>query len=340
MSRAWIAITAAAVVGLALIAGPRQAHAAALNETNLPEEIDFCRLDSPASANAGPGDLVPVAAPIGDGDFASTAGSTPVAELNVEAGIGPVGTDPRVDPGWSYSSIGVTDASGVADVYQGTLTAPLPVNNTQYAVTVRVSDAAGLDHTYCDLDIAGSSPGVDFDPAELGVVTVTGTAGADNGSVTTTIEAQEAPGPCILLDTSNIDYGVQAFSTSLTPRSATGQVTVTNCGVEAEDIFARGADATGASATWTLTTPPGPSRNTCDLGSGGVNEYGHAVNASGNPAILDLTTTNQTYQSGLGATAGVATDTTLSMPCSGSDGAGELMSTSITFTAVAVSPAP
>ncbi len=166
-------------------------------------------------------------------------------------------------------------------------------------------------------------------------VAVCFSGGSDNGSVTTTIEATEAPGPCLLLSTDSIDYGVLAFSSPLTSRSASAEVTVTNCNVEPEDILAQGADATGPSATWTLATPPG-SGNMCAGVDSGINRYAHTLDDGVAPLTLALTNANQTYQSATTGGAAVLTATTFHMPCSGSDGAGELMSTSITFTAVTV----
>jgi len=162
---------------------------------------------------------------------------------------------------------------------------------------------------------------------------------ADNsgGVVTTTIDAVEAPGPCILLSTENLDYGTLAFSTSQTPRSASSSLDVTNCSTtEAEEFLARGSDATGASATWTLTTLV-PSGNTCVGADGGQNRFVHQLSDGIAPA-LDLANGNQQYQASVAAGAVVTTGTTFHMPCSGSNGAGELMSTTITFTALAVTP--
>jgi hypothetical protein len=122
----------------------------------------------------------------------------------------------------------------------------------------------------------------------------------------------------------------------LTSRSASGEVTVTTCNVEPEDVLARGADATGSSATWTLADPPG-SGNMCEGVDGGVNRYAHTLNDGVAPELA-LSNTNQTYQSSAAADSVFVTATTFRMPCSSSDGAGELMSTSITFTAVASVP--
>jgi hypothetical protein len=146
----------------------------------------------------------------------------------------------------------------------------------------------------------------------------------------------EAPGPCLLLSTDSIDYGVLSFSTLQTPRSAAGEVTVSNCSTESEDMMAQGADAIGTTAVWTLASPPG-SGNMCDAVGGGANQYAHAIN-DGVAAPLALAATQQTYQTGVPSGGAIVTATTFHMPCSGSDGAGELMSTSLTFTAV--TPAP
>ena len=158
-----------------------------------------------------------------------------------------------------------------------------------------------------------------------------------SGSVVTTIDPVEAPGPCVLLSTETINYGTVPFSSSTTPRFATGEVTVTNCSVEPEHILAAGADATGSSATWTLVNPPA-SGNTCEGADGGINRYAHTLHDGVAVSELALTNLNQTYQTDTAGGAAVVTATSFRMPCSGSNGAGELMSTSITFTAVSATP--
>jgi hypothetical protein len=161
-------------------------------------------------------------------------------------------------------------------------------------------------------------------------------AAGGSGSVVTTIEAMEAPGPCLLLSAERIDYGVLSFSTPQTLRSAAGEVTISNCSTETEDIMAQGTDAVGSAAVWTLTTPPG-SGNMCSAIGGGVDRFAHTI-SDGLAAPLALTTAQQTYRSSVPSGGVVVTATTFHMPCSGSDGAGELLSTRLTFTAVTAAP--
>jgi hypothetical protein len=91
------------------------------------------------------------------------------ARLVAQLGLGPAGSDPR-SAVWIFRAAAYGAQAGSLDEYQATLAAP-PAPGT-YAYAFRFSLDGGVNWTYCDLDGAGSSSGLAFDPALLGVLTV------------------------------------------------------------------------------------------------------------------------------------------------------------------------
>lgn len=146
--------------------------------------------------------------------------------------------------------------------------------------------------------------------------------GVDIGVVDASVTANDAA--CITIGSPAILYGSAVFSTSVTPVNKTGSVTVTSCSGSPQNILARGSNATqsGGGATWTLgaVTCPTPK----DVFSHFVNEV--RMTTPGNTSISMSTTS-------LGQT--VSPSTRLTMPCTGSVGAGILMTTTLVFTATA-----
>ena len=125
----------------------------------------------------------------------------------------------------------------------------------------------------------------------------------------------------ISLDITDVNYGTLAFTETAT--SAT--ITATNDGNVAEDFNVTGANATVTGGPWTLS-------NT----EIGTNQYMHSVTGL-SPVIAEtkLTTSAQTWATNVVATTGTQTFTTkIYMPDTGSSGAGEVASTTITLTAV------
>ena len=147
--------------------------------------------------------------------------------------------------------------------------------------------------------------------------------GQSQGTVTATVQVA---GTCLTLSTNSIDYGVQSFSTNAANTVANeASATVANCGASSLDVAVTGSDA-GSPTVWTLADTDNTTNLVCDFGP---NQFGHIVSAGG--ADVDLGLLPQPLASGIGAGALLPTSATLVMPCSGSDGAGETVSTSIVF---------
>jgi len=94
-----------------------------------------------------------------------TSGNDPVAQLVVQAGYGPAGSDPATSPDWSWAPANPTPgyqhpASDIGwDGYSTHLAPPAGVAAaTAFDVAFRVSGNAGNDFIYCDLD---AGPGAD-----------------------------------------------------------------------------------------------------------------------------------------------------------------------------------
>jgi hypothetical protein len=151
------------------------------------------------------------------------------------------------------------------------------------------------------------------------------------GTVTASVVANA--GPCISISPTSFSYATAQFSTSssvVTTLPSSAKPTVTNCSNQTSTISARGGQATGTSANWTLQGAP----LNCNLGA---NNYRHELVPSSGAGNIALTTTNQTWESGVSGTGSAGNtrvvDGILTMPCTGSTGAGETTSIPIILTA-------
>ena len=131
-------------------------------------------------------------------------------------------------------------------------------------------------------------------------------------------------GPCILVSPAGtVDFGTARFSTpgvgnEVTKAGAT--VEVTSCSDSRENVSVRGTDASGPTATWTLTNQ---GASPCSVGNDVF---------SLRLGQLDLTPNDQSWGP-LAPGASLSGGTTLTMPCTGSGGLGETLETSIVLTA-------
>ncbi len=139
------------------------------NGSGAPEELDYCNLQFPASTitarNVASAFLYGRVFEAGITDV--TQGAS--AQLLMQVGWGPSGSDPRSSAGWIFGAATFNQEYGNDDEYRGSVTIPQPGS---YLYTFRVSRDQGRSWTYCDRDGAGSNPGLAFDPAMLGVITV------------------------------------------------------------------------------------------------------------------------------------------------------------------------
>jgi hypothetical protein len=139
------------------------------NGTGLPAEADYCRLQAPPSFSVSAGATTPVVfGLLFEAGVTEGAGAPPgwIAEV----GFGPVGSDPRVPTGWTFTNAPYNTQIVNDDEFAASMQAP--VTPGQYAYVFRVSQDSGDTWTYCDLDGAGSNGSLPFLPSNLGLMTV------------------------------------------------------------------------------------------------------------------------------------------------------------------------
>lgn len=150
----------------------------AANTTCLPPEytVDFCRLQFPTSILDIGGASVDVYGRIFVAGLTDITGVNDLAaNVQMQAGYGPDGSDPAVDLTWTWSANGLANgAYGPAspnyeannDEYLASMTLPTP---GEYDFAVRFTGDGGTTYTYCDGDNEGSSDG--YLPADAGQMT-------------------------------------------------------------------------------------------------------------------------------------------------------------------------
>jgi hypothetical protein len=136
--------------------------------------------------------------------------------------------------------------------------------------------------------------------------------------------------PCVLLDATSLDFGTLPFSTEAALSEGSAGVSVSSCSTGSQALYTSGTDATGTGgALWSLSSVGG---NPCGIG---VNAYGVALGTDGSggmPASIQLSTLASSWIV-QAAESTVAADVGYQMPCVGSDGAGETMTSQVTFLA-------
>jgi hypothetical protein len=141
---------------------------------------------------------------------------------------------------------------------------------------------------------------------------------ADRGTVNMTVQVAS---PCLTVSPESIAFPAASFSTSAESPSTTeapDRATVTNCSASSESLFFNATDAVGSvGAKWALGSPQ----------SIGINRYGLRV------ASQEASAGNQSLNGALAAGDVRRDPLVLVMPTAGSDGAGQTMSMSLTYTA-------
>lgn len=161
-------VTLTATLGNSVSAGVRVE--AALNETDVAAEADFCNLQFPQTFSIGAGEVAPsIYGQLFENGVTDPAGAP--AGWIAAVGYGPDGTDPRQLVGWKFYPASYNLQVGNNDEFQANFTAPYAQGN--YAYAFRFSNDAGVSWTYCDVDGAGSNAGLDFSVANTGTMTVT-----------------------------------------------------------------------------------------------------------------------------------------------------------------------
>ncbi|MGA9161844.1 MAG: hypothetical protein WB297_13405 [Actinomycetota bacterium] len=152
-------------------------------------------------------------------------------------------------------------------------------------------------------------------------------SGASSGLQLQVSVAPEAA-PCVLLGAASIDFGTLPFSTNGQLSEGTAGIDVSSCSTGSEAVYVNGTDATGDGnqpAQWLLSDAGG---NPCATA---VDRYGVSLGTDGS-ATFQLSTTSTSWIV-MDAGASVPTSVGYQMPCVGSSGAGQTMSSQVTFLA-------
>jgi len=150
-------------------ASPVPCAACVSNETNLATELDYCNIQFPDTINVQTGTMLPaVYGQAFEAGITDPAG--PPLGFLVEFGIGPAGTNPQWQAGWTWSPALYNLQIGNNDEYVSTgTTAPAP---GFYSYGFRFSPNLGAAYTYCDTSGAGSNAGLAFEPYNMGRMVV------------------------------------------------------------------------------------------------------------------------------------------------------------------------
>jgi hypothetical protein len=165
-------------------------------------------------------------------------------------------------------------------------------------------------------------------------VPVTGYGATPNGGLSLQVTVPREAAPCVLLDATSVDFGTLPFSTAAALSEGSANVAVSSCSTGSQALYASGTDADGSGATpahWALSPAGG---NPCGIGT---NQYGVALGTDGSggmPASFQLSTMTSSWIV-MAAGSDVASSVDYQMPCVGSDGAGQTLSSQVTFLATA-----
>jgi hypothetical protein len=150
---------------------------------------------------------------------------------------------------------------------------------------------------------------------------------ADSATVSMSVTPASA---CIQLNSgSSLNFGTVPFSAPNQPGTQSNPgPEVQNCSTATERVFARGTNASnGAGANWSLGGVFDQTTSNVNCSAGNLNKFDVGVGAS-----TLLSTTDQELSSLSGGATGQP-PVTLVMPCTGSSGAGTVMTWSVIFTA-------
>jgi hypothetical protein len=141
--------------------------ASTANEQNIGAELDYCVLQFPTTltvaAGGSTGSIYAQAYEAGSTEAAGAA-----TNLQAQIGYGPVNVNPENQSGWLWFPATFGTNQGNNDEWSTSFTAPA---TGSYRYTARFS-YDGLQWTYCDVNGAGSNPGLNFEANQLGTLTV------------------------------------------------------------------------------------------------------------------------------------------------------------------------
>jgi hypothetical protein len=160
-----------------------------------------------------------------------------------------------------------------------------------------------------------------------------GLAEGSAGGVILNVAVEPEPEPCILIDVTSLDFGTLPFSTEGSVSSASRGLSTTSCSTGDETIYASGTGATGdgqPAGSWALSGDAGvPCDATPNLYGVGLS----GVVGEQSPQTVRVATDQRAWID-LSADDVAATTVDYLMPCQGSTGAGQTMTSQVTFTAV------
>ncbi|MFO0600509.1 MAG: Ig-like domain-containing protein [Myxococcaceae bacterium] len=138
-----------------------------LNGVGAPDELNACQLLGGANVSVNAGAVSStVSASVTQPGVTDSAGFG--ASLRVQVGFGPAASSPATASGWRWWPAVGAVAGATSDQYDGVFVGP--VSGT-YGFTARAS-VDGVNWTSCDLNGAGSGPGLALEVGQLGVLTV------------------------------------------------------------------------------------------------------------------------------------------------------------------------
>lgn len=138
-----------------------------LNETNSALEADYCVVQFPATLSAQAGTSAgPVYCQVYEAGQTEAAGAA--GTFTVQVGYGPITANPESQTGWTWVNAPFNVQAGNNDEYAASFTAPA-AGSYRYACRV----VSANTFTYCDVNGAGSNPGLSFETPRQGVLTST-----------------------------------------------------------------------------------------------------------------------------------------------------------------------
>jgi hypothetical protein len=149
--------------------GTMTVQSGSLNETDQPAEADYCNLQYPPAFTVAAGQPTP---PV-YGQLYEAGVTNPVGPPSgwiAQVGYGPLGSSPIEGFGWQFFDATYNVQFGNNDEFQASFTAPAFPDT--FSTVFRFSNDGGVLWTYCDLDGAGSNPGLTFETTSLGTMTV------------------------------------------------------------------------------------------------------------------------------------------------------------------------
>jgi Tol biopolymer transport system component len=147
------------------------------------------------------------------------------------------------------------------------------------------------------------------------------TVGAVSADVTVAASAA-----CLELSTTSVSFGTLPLGSTNAP--ATPGIDVSNCSAEPETMLARGTDATGTNASWTLTDAAATCETTL-----GLDAYRLGLDPGPLGSLVQLSADNKTLSDAAAPGAVLSNTAVIDTACSGSSGAGTTMTMQIVFVA-------